>query len=39
VSLPPGKKTVGCKWVFIVKQNPEGKVEWYKAQLVAKGYS
>ena len=37
--LPAGKKAVGCKWVFIVKQNPNGRVERYKAQLVAKGYS
>ena len=39
VTLPPGKKVVSCKWVFIVKQNPEGKVERYKARLVARGYS
>jgi Reverse transcriptase (RNA-dependent DNA polymerase) len=39
VSLPPGKKAVGCKWVFTVKQNPEGRVERYKARLVAKGYN
>jgi Reverse transcriptase (RNA-dependent DNA polymerase) len=39
VSLPAGKKVVGCKWVFTVKQNPEGRVERYKARLVAKGYS
>ena len=39
VTLPPGKKTVSCKWVFTVKQNPEGKVERYKARLVARGYS
>jgi Reverse transcriptase (RNA-dependent DNA polymerase) len=39
VSLPAGKKAVGCKWVFTVKQNPEGRVERYKARLVAKGYS
>jgi Reverse transcriptase (RNA-dependent DNA polymerase) len=39
VSLSPGKKAVGCKWVFMVKQNPEGRVERYKARLVAKGYS
>jgi Reverse transcriptase (RNA-dependent DNA polymerase) len=38
MSLPPGKKAVGCKWVFTVKQNPEGRVERYKARLVAKGY-
>ncbi|KAJ3668810.1 hypothetical protein LUZ61_022792 [Rhynchospora tenuis] len=39
VSLPPGKKAVGCRWVFAVKQTPEGKVDRYKARLVAKGYS
>jgi Reverse transcriptase (RNA-dependent DNA polymerase) len=39
VSLPPSKKAVGYKWVFTVKQNPEGKVERYKARLVVKGYS
>ena len=39
VTLPPGKKAVSCKWVFTVKQNPEGKVERYKARLVARGYS
>lgn len=37
--LPAGKKTVGCKWVYSVKQNPEGKIERYKARLVARGYS
>ena len=35
--LPPGKKLVGCKWVY--KFKPDGTVERYKAQLVAKGYS
>ena len=39
VSLPPGKKAVGCKWVFTIKQTPEGKIDRYKARLVAKGYS
>src|SRR6266542_1166182 len=39
VSLPVGKRAVGCKWVFTVKQTPEGKVDRYKARLVAKGYS
>jgi hypothetical protein len=27
MSLPPGKKAVGCKWVFTVKQNPKGEVK------------
>jgi Reverse transcriptase (RNA-dependent DNA polymerase) len=39
VPLTTGKKTIGCKWIFIVKQNLDGKVERYKARLVAKGYS
>jgi Reverse transcriptase (RNA-dependent DNA polymerase) len=39
VSLSPGKKVVGCKWVFTLKHNPEGKVERYKARLMVKGYS
>ena len=39
VRLPPGKRAVGCKWVFIVKQIPEGKVDRYKSRLVAKGYN
>jgi hypothetical protein len=37
VELPAGRKTVGSKWLF--NKNVEGKVEKYKAQLVAKGYS
>ena len=37
--MPAGKKTVGCKWVFIIKFKVEGKIERYKARLVAKGYT
>ena len=37
--LPEGKKAITCKWIFTVKQNPEGKIERYKAKLVARGYS
>jgi hypothetical protein len=39
VPLPKGKKAMGCKWVFTVKQNPKREVDRYKARLVAKGYS
>jgi len=34
-----GRKLIGIKWVFERKLNVEGKVEKYKASLVAKGYS
>ena len=39
VDLPQGKQPVGCTWVFTIKHTPEGKVERYKARLMAKGYT
>eukprot|EP00253_Pinus_taeda_P030971 PITA_30971 len=36
VELPAGRKPIGSKWVFKKKTNAEGKVEKYKARLVAK---
>ncbi|CAH9142653.1 unnamed protein product [Cuscuta epithymum] len=39
VDLPTGKKSIGCKWVFAVKVNPDGSVARLKARLVAKGYA
>ncbi|KAG8496134.1 hypothetical protein CXB51_009382 [Gossypium anomalum] len=38
VPLPAGRKTVGCKWIFKVKQNADGSVVRYKGRLVVKGY-
>ena len=38
MSLPPDHKVIGCKWVFKVKLKPDGSLERYKAQLVAKGF-
>lgn len=39
VTLPKGKKPVGCKWVFFIKHKADGSIERYKARLVAKGYT
>ncbi|KAL0354173.1 UNVERIFIED_CONTAM: hypothetical protein Sangu_0998600 [Sesamum angustifolium] len=37
--LPPDKKTVGCRWAYKVKLQPDGTMERYKPSLVAKGYN
>uniref|UniRef100_A0AAV1TYA3 Reverse transcriptase Ty1/copia-type domain-containing protein n=1 Tax=Peronospora matthiolae TaxID=2874970 RepID=A0AAV1TYA3_9STRA len=39
VPLPKGRKAIGCRWVFRVKENQDGEVERFKARLVAKGFS
>jgi hypothetical protein len=39
VTLPPGRKAIGCKWVYKIKQNSDGSIAKYKARLVAKGYT
>ena len=36
--LPRRHKTIGVKWVFKTKLKGNGKVDKYKAQLVAMGY-
>ena len=37
VKLPAGKRAVGCRWVFTMKNGPTG--EFAKARLVAQGFS
>ena len=39
VEFPKGRTAVGCKWVFKVKYDGEGKAVQCKRRLVAKGYS
>ncbi len=39
VKLPPGKKTVGSKWVLEVKTNQERELERFKARLVTQSFS
>lgn len=39
VDRPPGVKPIGCRWIFKVKHDKDGKAIRYKARLVAKGFS
>lgn len=36
--LPPGAKTIPCRWVFALKLAPDGSIIRYKARLVAQGF-
>ena len=38
-TLPAGKRTIGCKWVYTLKYNPDGTMNKYYARLVAKGFT
>ena len=39
VELPEDRKPVRSRWVFKLKRNEHGGVEWYKARLVAQGFT
>ncbi|XP_070009825.1 uncharacterized mitochondrial protein AtMg00810-like [Nicotiana sylvestris] len=36
---PPNANIIGCHWVYKVKQRSDGSIEYFKARLVAQGYS
>ena len=38
VPCPKGCKVVGSKWVFWIKRGPDGKIQRYKARIVAQGF-
>ncbi|PNF31714.1 hypothetical protein B7P43_G13202 [Cryptotermes secundus] len=39
VTLPKNAKPIQCKWVYRIKENPDGSVDKYKARLVIKGFN
>ena len=39
VRLPAGKKTIGYRWVFILKVNLDGSIAQLKDHLITKGYA
>ncbi|EKM57313.1 uncharacterized protein PHACADRAFT_194872 [Phanerochaete carnosa HHB-10118-sp] len=38
VDLPPGRKPIGCQWVFVIKQKAGGDISKYKVRLVGQGF-
>jgi len=39
VPRPKDRKVVGSKWVFRIKQGPDGTVQKYKAHVIAQGFT
>jgi Reverse transcriptase (RNA-dependent DNA polymerase)/gag-polypeptide of LTR copia-type/GAG-pre-integrase domain len=37
--LPPGRKAIGSRWVFLIKHKADGTIDRYKARLVIQGFS
>ena len=39
VDLPSGKSAIGCKWVYKIKTRSDDTVDYYKACLIARGFT
>ncbi|KAL1361822.1 hypothetical protein AAHE18_03G032900 [Arachis hypogaea] len=39
VDTPADVKSIGCRWVYHIKRQPDDSIERHKARLVAKGYA
>ena len=39
MELPKDRKPISCRWVYALKRNSAGNITWYKARLVACGFS
>ena len=39
VPLLPGKLIVSCRWIYIVKVGPDGKIDHLKTRLMVKRYT
>jgi transposase InsO family protein len=39
VELPADREPIGCRWVFRIKKLADGRVDRYKARVVAQGFS
>jgi len=37
--MPNDNKAIGCKWVFCAKKNAFSNIMYYKAKLMAKGFT
>ena len=35
----PGANLISCKWIYKIKTKSDGSIEWYKARLIAKGFT
>ena len=38
MSLPPGRRSLPCRWVFKTKRSAEGEIERFRSRLVLKGF-